>query len=159
MRSYTDLFKSARVFQKMMNLWPPLWGQGICIKYIAPDFTEIRTHLVFRWYNRNSFGTQFGGALFSMTDSFYSIMLLRNLGEGYSVWDQAASIIFWRPAREPVEASFVLTAEVLETIRKHTQNGEGYSIELPVTINGLSGERIASVTRKLNIRSCISPET
>ncbi len=155
MRRYTDLFKSAGVFKRMMNLWPPLWGQGIRIKYIAPDFMEIQTRLAFCWYNSNNVGTQFGGALFSMTDPFYSIMLLKNLGDQYVVWDQSASIVFLRPVKEPVEASFVLTNEVLETIRRQTQNGEGYSIELPVTINGVSGERIASVTRKLSIQTRI----
>ena len=152
MRKYTDIFKSAGVFRRMINLWPPLCGQGIRVTYIAPDFAEIRTRLAFRWYNRNNLGTQFGGALFSMTDPFYSIMLLKILGEQYIVWDEAASIIFLRPAREPVEASFILTAEVLDTIRRHTRDGEGYSIELPVVINTLSGNRIASVTRTLYIR-------
>ncbi len=152
MRSYTEFFQSARVLRRMMNCWPPLLGQGIRIKYIAPDFTEIQTELVFRWYNRNNFGAQFGGALFSMTDPFYSIMLLKNLDRGYRVMDQAASIIFMRPAREPVEASFILTGQVLARVRTHTQDGESYSIELPVAINGRSGKRIASVTRKLHIR-------
>jgi acyl-coenzyme A thioesterase PaaI-like protein len=143
----------------MMNLWPPLWGQGIRIKHISPDFRELRIQLTFRWYNRNNLGAQFGGALFSMTDPFYAIMLLKNLGDGYTVWDQAASITFMRPAREPVEACFCLTDDHLTTVRKQTQTGESYSIEFPVAINGLSGARIASVTRTLHIRRSPCPKS
>lgn len=153
MRRYTELFKSAAVFRRMMNLWPPLWCQGIRITHIASDFTEIRVRLAFRWYNRNNYGTQFGGALFSMTDPFYSIMLLKNLGEEYTVWDRAASIVFLCPARQPVESSFLLSAEVLEGVRSQTKDGHGYVINLPVTINGLDGKRIASVTRTLHIQN------
>ena len=159
MPEHTDLFQSARVFRSMMNLWPPLWGQGIRIKHISPDFRELRTQLSFRWYNRNNLGTQFGGALFSMTDPFYPIMLMRNLGDGFTVWDQAASIAFLRPAREPVEACFVLTEEHLAIVRSQTLNGESCSIDFPVAINGLTGARIASVTRTLHIRRSPSPES
>jgi acyl-coenzyme A thioesterase PaaI-like protein len=152
MRNYTDLFQSARVFRWMMNLWPPLWGQGIRIQYISSDFREIRTRLVFRWYNRGNPGTQFGGALFSMTDPFYSIMLLKNLGDGFTVWDQAATIAFLRPAREPVEACFLLRDKDIQTVHQQTLQGESCSLEFPVAINTLSGTRVASVTRTLHIR-------
>ena len=136
----------------MMNLWPPLWGQGIRIQYISPDFREVRTRLAFRWYNRNIVGTQFGGALFAMTDPFYAMMLMRNLGNDFTVWDQAATIAFLRPAREPVEATFVLSDEQLEVVRVQTQNGHSCSIELPIVIDTLDGTRIASVTRTLHVR-------
>ncbi|TWU27407.1 DUF4442 domain-containing protein [Bythopirellula polymerisocia] len=152
MLRYTDLFHSARVFRRMMNLWPPLWGQGIRIVYISPDFRKVRTRLLFRWYNRGNPGTQFGGALFSMTDPFYSIMLMKNLGDGFVVWDQSATIAFLRPVRETVEASFLLTDEHLEIVHQRTVKGENCSLELPVAIDTLGGARVASVTRTLHIQ-------
>lgn len=152
MLRYTDLFQSARVFRAMMNLWPPLWGQGIRIVYISPDFREVRTRLFFRWYNRGNPGTSFGGALFSMTDPFYAIMLLKNLGDGFTVWDQAATIAFLRPARETVEASFILRDEQIDMLHQRMLQSESCSLDLPVAIDTLGGLRVASVTRTLHVQ-------
>lgn len=157
MRPYTDLFRSTRIFRFMMNLWPPLWGQGIRIQSISPDFREIRTRLAFRWYNRGNPGAQFGGALFTMTDPFYSIMLLKNLGEEFTVWDQAATITFLRPAREAVEAVFQITDEHLDEVRHKTAESGSCSLELPVAINTLAGARVASVSRTVHIRRTTPP--
>ena len=38
--------------------------------------------------NRNYVGTHFGGSLFAMTDPFYMLMMMRNLGPDYIVWDK-----------------------------------------------------------------------
>ena len=44
--------------------------------------------------NRNYVGTQFGGSLYAMTDPFFMLMLMENLGRDYVVWDKAANIEF-----------------------------------------------------------------
>ena len=40
--------------------------------------TRVRMGL--GWYNRNYVGTQFGGSLYSMTDPFFMLMIMENLG-------------------------------------------------------------------------------
>ena len=58
--------------------------------------------------NRNYFGTQFGGSMFAMTDPFFALMMLRNLGPDYVVWDKAGAIEYRKPARGDVFARFSL---------------------------------------------------
>ncbi len=53
---------------------------------------SIDVEMKLRWWNANYVGTHFGGSLFAMTDAFYMLMLMANLGRDYIVWDKAASI-------------------------------------------------------------------
>ena len=59
----------------MMNRYRPYKGAGIKTLYIAKDYHKIKIAMPLKWYNRNYFGTHFGGSLFSMTDAFYPLML------------------------------------------------------------------------------------
>src|SRR3546814_13956082 len=76
----------------LMNLWPPFAFTGIRVQHIADDFSAVRVALHQRWYNRNYVGSHFGGSLFAMTDPFFMMMLLHQLGSNYIVWDKAAQI-------------------------------------------------------------------
>jgi hypothetical protein len=68
-----------------MNLWPPFLGAGIRVRFISRDWRKIVTQLRLYGLNRNYMGTHFGGSLFSMTDPFYMLMLIRTLGKDYSI--------------------------------------------------------------------------
>jgi acyl-coenzyme A thioesterase PaaI-like protein len=107
-----------------INLWPPFVGAGISVRHIAPDFREVYVEMELGLRNRGYFGTHFGGSLYAMTDPFFALMLLRNLGTGYRVWDQAASIEFVAPGRGTVHARFALTERDLAQIRRATEDGE-----------------------------------
>jgi len=78
--------------RRWINLWPPSLGAGIRVKHIAPDMKAVDVEVKLRWWNANYVGTHFGGSLFAMTDAFYMLMLMANLGRDYIVWDKAASI-------------------------------------------------------------------
>src|SRR3546814_11085126 len=52
-----------------------------------------------------------------MTDPFWMIMTMQALGDGYIVWDKAATIEFVKPGRGTVVAEFRLDDTVLEQIR------------------------------------------
>ena len=41
----------------------------------------------------------FGGSLYAAIDPFFMIMLMKNLGPAYVVWDKAPTIRFRKPAR------------------------------------------------------------
>jgi Domain of unknown function (DUF4442) len=62
--------------------------------------------------------------LYAMTDSFYMVMLLENLGRGYIVWHKSASIRFRRPGRGTERAEFRLTQERINETR-HAIDKEG----------------------------------
>jgi len=48
----------------------------------------IDVEMKLRWWNRNYVGTHYGGSLYSMTDPFFMVMLIENLG-GYDCWDKS----------------------------------------------------------------------
>lgn len=91
-----------------MNIWPPFLGAGIRVKEIDEEFKFARVELKSGLLNRNYVGTHYGGSLFSMTDPFYMLMLLHNLGKDYIVWDKAAEINYKKPGKGRLRADFNL---------------------------------------------------
>ena len=142
----------ARVFRRLINLWPPLFFNSISATRISDDYREIDVTLKLRWYNRNNVRTQFGGNLFAMTDPWYMIMIMENLGRDYFVWDKKASIEFVAPGRGAVAAKFMLTEEKLADIRAATANGEKYLPEFIVDIYNTKQELVARVHRTVYVK-------
>ncbi len=134
------------------NLWPPFLGAGIRVLSASKDFRFVKVRLSWRWYNSNYVGTQFGGSLYAMTDPFYMLMLINNLGRDYIVWDKAAAIHFKKPGRSAVFAEFRLSQEQIEQIKSKADSLPKYIFDLPVDVVTDSGEVIASVVKTLYIR-------
>src|ERR1700751_3018772 len=111
--------KSSHALRRWINLWPPFLGAGIRIQHIAPDMKAVDVEMSLRWWNANYVGTQFGGSLFAMTDPFYMLMLMANLGGEYIVWDKAASIRYRKPGRSTVRAEFRLSDAQVHDIREN----------------------------------------
>ncbi|MFT5700028.1 MAG: hypothetical protein ACI8ZB_002898 [Desulforhopalus sp.] len=70
-----------RLFRLIMNSWPPYLGAGVGVEAIGEDWRKIRVGMKLRWYNKNYLRSHFGGSLFSMTDPFFLLMLMANLGQ------------------------------------------------------------------------------
>lgn len=138
--------------KRLVPWWPPYWGTGVRIDYVAADYRAIDVSMKLTWYNRNYVGTHFGGSLFAMTDPFYMLMLIKNLGDHYYVWDKAASIDFISPGRSKVTAHFRVSDALLDDIRAHTESGEKYLKDIEVPITDEKGELVAKVVRTLYIR-------
>ncbi len=99
------------------NLFPAYWGTGARITYIAADWREIRVKLPLTWRTRNYVGTIFGGSMYGAVDPIYMIMLIKCLGDGYVVWDKAATVRFRRPGRTTLSAQFLITEEEVAQIK------------------------------------------
>ncbi len=151
MRHYSKNI-TPRFFKIMMNLYPPLLGAGVSLTKINEDYTKISIRLKFTWYNRNYVGTQFGGSLYSMTDPFYMLMFMNNLGSDYIVWDKAAHIEFKKPGKSTVYADFTITPELIQTVREKTEGGEKYVFDLPVEVYNEEKEVVALVTKTLYVK-------
>ncbi len=135
-----------------MNLWPPFLGAGIRVRRIAPDFREIVVEMPLRWYNRNYFGTHFGGSLYAMTDPFFALMVLHNLPSNYLVWDKAAAIDFVAPGRSRMRAVFRLTQDDLDTILKLTADGERHLHLFKTDVTDAEGLVVARVEKIVYVR-------
>ena len=146
------LARKARLLRWAMNFYPPYLGAGVRIQHIAGDFREIRVKMGLGWYNRNYVGTQFGGSLYSMTDPFFMLMVMENLGRDYIVWDKAASIDFIAPGKGPVYADFRIDEVLLDEIRQHTAGGDKYLPQLHVDVHDGDGTLVARVHKTLYVR-------
>ncbi len=135
-----------------MNLWPPFLGAGIRVARIAPDFREIVVEMPLRLYNRNYFGTHFGGSLYAMTDPFFALMVLHNLPAGYLVWDKAASIDFVAPGRSRVRAIFRVTQNDLDSIVKMTASGDKHLHLFNADVTDAEGLVVARVEKIVYVR-------
>lgn len=146
------LINSARGLARALSLYAPYLGAGVRVDHISADFREARVSMKLRWYNVNYVGTHFGGSLYAMTDPFYMLLLMRNLGPDYVVWDKAASIDFVRPGRGRVTASFLLTDDMLSDVLQHTANGDKYTPTWPVEVIDEDGKLVARIDKTLYIR-------
>jgi hypothetical protein len=136
----------------MMNLWPPFLGAGIRVRRLQPDWKAIDVEMKLRFWNSNYVGTHFGGSLYSMTDPFYMLMLIENLGRDYVVWDKAASIRFRRPGMGKMLASFRLPEEQLEEIRRKLKTEEKVEPQFMVEVKDETGAVVAEVQKILHVK-------
>ncbi|WP_313056429.1 DUF4442 domain-containing protein [Stutzerimonas nitrititolerans] len=150
--SELKLARKARLLRWLMNFYPPYLGAGIRVRHISDDFRQAQVRMGLRWYNRNYVGTQFGGSLYSMTDPFFMLMLLQNLGDDYAVWDKAANIEFVSPGKGRVYADFTITEQLLDEIRQHTAGGDKYLPRLHVEVRDEQGTLVARVQKTLYVR-------
>jgi acyl-coenzyme A thioesterase PaaI-like protein len=140
------------VLRRLYNLWPCYWGTGVRLKYIAKNYREMRIELPLNWRTRNYVGTIFGGSMYGAVDPVYMLMLIKNLGSDYEVWDKAASIRFRKPGRSTLHANFTLDADEI----RHIQEGVGQagSIDRVYTIDLIDkeGTACATVEKTIHIR-------
>ena len=143
---------SAGTLRRVLNVWPPFLFAGIRVRAVSGDFRHARVELRQRWYNRNFVGTHFGGSLFAMTDPFWMIMTMQALGDGYIVWDKAATIDFVKPGRGTVGARFDLGDDVLARIRDATADGEKYLHWFETDVTDAEGDVVAKVRKQVYVR-------
>lgn len=102
--------------RRYVNLFPALRFSGARVTHYAGDSSEIRAELRLGLCNRNVVGTIFGGALYTLADPFYMLLLIDRLGAEHVVWDKAATIRFLKPGRSTLYARFVITDEEVAEI-------------------------------------------
>ncbi len=141
-----------RLFLCAINLWPPFLGAGIRVKNIQPDWRAIDVEMKLRFWNANYVRTHFGGSLFAMTDPFYMLMLLENLGREYIVWDKAATIRFRKPGTGKVSAEFRLAESQIVEIREMLKTQEKFEPTFLVKVKDKNGVVVADVEKVLYIK-------
>lgn len=147
-----NLNLSPGLLRRGMNLWPPFRGAGIRVTRISADYREVDVTLKLGLLNRNYFGTHFGGSLYAMTDPFPALMMFRNLGSDYVVWDKAGAIRYVKPGRGAVHARMRLDRRAVERARAATANGGKHEPTFTVHVVDAEGGIVAIVEKTLHIR-------
>ncbi len=143
---------NTRVSRWGFNWFPAYRSTGARIEYIAADWREVRVRLPLTWRTRNYVGTMFGGSMYAALDPIYMIMLIKLLGSEYEVWDKAASILFRRPGRRTLRATFRVGPSDLETIRAIVAQDGKAEHRFTVDLLDAAGEVVASCEKLLSIR-------
>jgi hypothetical protein len=136
---------------RLINIWPPIGAAGIRVRW-GTDMKSADVEMKLRFWNQNFVGTHYGGSLYSMTDPFYMLMLIKNLGPEYIVWDKAASIRFRKPGKGKVHAEFRLTDAQLDDIREKLKTQSKYEPTFTVEVRDEAGDVVTEVQKVLHIR-------
>jgi hypothetical protein len=144
--------EKSRALRRWISFWPPFLGMGIRIKHIAPDMKAVDVEMKLRFWNANYVGTQFGGSLFAMTDPFYMLMLMANLGRDYIVWDKAATIRYRKPGKGTVRAEFRLSDTQIDHVREKLKTLPKYEPVFTVEVRDEAGVVIAEVEKVIHVR-------
>ena len=144
--------------RRWINLWPPFLGMGIRIKHIAADMKAVDVEMKLHFWNANYVGTQFGGSLFAMTDPFYMLMLMANLGRDYIVWDKAATIRYRKPGKGTVRAEFRLSDSQIEDVRQKLKTLPKYEPVFTVEVKDGAGVLVAEVEKVIHVRLAKKPD-
>ncbi len=124
----------ARMVRLGFNFHPAFRGTGGRVVHVAKDLRHIRIRLPLNWKTRNIVGSLYGGSLFAITDGAHPMMLMAALGNGYIVWDKAASIVYKKPGYTTLFADFSMPAEEIAEIHRllklHPELDRTYRVEL-----------------------------
>jgi len=156
MTLWKDVFKDPKILRLGMNLWPPFLGAGIVVETIEADYRAVSVALKSTVFNRNYVGTHFGGSLFAMTDPFFMLMIIRNIGDRYFIWDRSANIEFVAPGKGRVRAEMRITEADLEEIRDATSQGDKYERDFITEVLDEKGQLVARVSKRIYAR--LKPE-
>jgi len=138
---------------RRVNWYPPYLGMGIRVASCSEDFTRFEVELRQTWYNRNLFGTHFGGCLYAMCDPFFVFVLAMNLGRNYIVWDQSAGIRFLKPASGTITGVFEVPLPRIEEIRREVDELGRNRYHFETDLVNAQGEAVARVSKEVYVRA------
>ncbi|ELY56805.1 hypothetical protein C491_12400 [Natronococcus amylolyticus DSM 10524] len=136
----------SRLYRLGFNLFPAYRRTGGRVTYIAPDWREVRVKLPLSWRTKNYVGTTFGGSMYAAVDPFYMMMLLKNLGDEYVVWDKEAEIRFKKPGRETLYARCTITDEEIAAIEAELATEGTESVDRHYTVDLVDSEGTVHAT-------------
>ena len=87
-----------------------------------------------------------------MTDPFYMVMVMKNLGKGYIVWDKKSEIDYVSPGKSTVYAEFNLWDNDLEEIKREVEASGKYLKWFEVDIKAADGTVVAVVKKQIYVR-------
>ncbi|MDZ7901241.1 MAG: DUF4442 domain-containing protein [Rheinheimera sp.] len=136
----------------LLNLWPPFFFNGIRVVALSTDYRYAKVTLNDRPWRRNINSSQFGGAMFAMTDPIYPLMVMGALGKEYLVWDKRADIDYIKPGKGKLTAEFFLQDATVQEIQQATALGEKYFPDFVVHVKNQQHEIVCEVNRTLYVR-------
>ena len=135
-----------------MSLWIPNLFSGIRVRRFSEDWTHATVELRVNLFTRNYVKTAFGGSMQAMTDPYYFMLVMHQLGRDYVVWDTRAEIEFLKPGRGVLTAEFHVPREKAEQLRERARGGAKVLEWFETEITDRDGEVVARVRREVYVR-------
>jgi acyl-coenzyme A thioesterase PaaI-like protein len=142
---------ASKINRWKFNFFPAYRGTGARVIYIADDYRKMRVKIPLNWRTKNYVGTIYGGSLYAGIDPIYMLMLIKNLGENYIVWDKSAKIRFKRPGKETLFADFLLTEDELSGIKTTLETEKSVDRIYNVELKDKNGKVHAAIEKTLYI--------
>ncbi|OQV16476.1 hypothetical protein BV898_09466 [Hypsibius exemplaris] len=146
------VFKHRTLVFKLISWWPPYRAAGISLSRVSEDLREMDVQMKMHWWNKNVFGTHFGGSIYSMTDPWYVFMLQRNLGRGYMVWNKTSTVRFRNPGKGTIAAKLKLTEKQLAEVRADLDRSGRSEPVFNVQVFDTFGKLIAEVHQIISVK-------
>jgi acyl-coenzyme A thioesterase PaaI-like protein len=144
--------KTIKKLLRRVSWYPPYLGAGIKLKKVNKDFTRFEVEMKLRFYNRNLFGTHFGGSLYAMSDPFFVFIILNYLGQDYVVWDRSARIEFKKPGKGTVKGIFEISEDELKKIKAEVEVERKKIFVFKTEITNASEETVALIEKEIYVR-------
>ncbi|HCS61879.1 MAG TPA: tetrameric acyl-CoA thioesterase [Microbacterium sp.] len=135
-----------------MSLWAPNFFSGIRVRRFSEDWTHATVELHINLITRNFVKTAFGGSMSAMTDPYFFMLVMHQLGRDYVVWDTRGEIEFLKPGRGVLTAHFHVSKEKAAELRERAQSGAKVLEWFETTITDRDGDVVAKVRREVYIR-------
>jgi acyl-coenzyme A thioesterase PaaI-like protein len=135
-----------------MSLWIPNLFSGIRVVRFSPDWTEAVVQLHVNVFTRNYVKTAFGGSMSAMTDPYFFMLVMHQLGRDYVVWDTRGEIEFVKPGRGVLTARFEVPKSTAEELRQRAHGGGKVLEWFETEITDAAGDVVARVRREVYVR-------
>ncbi len=135
-----------------MSLWAPNLWSGIRVRRFSDDWTSATVELHVNPITRNYVKTAFGGSMSAMTDPYFFMLVMHQLGRDYVVWDTRGEIEFVRPGRGVLTAHFEVSPAKVQELRERAHGGAKVLEWFATEITDAAGEVVARVRREVYVR-------
>ncbi len=135
-----------------MSLWAPNLWSGIRVRRFAEDWTSATVELHVNVITRNYVKTAFGGSMSAMTDPYFFMLVMHQLGRDYVVWDTRGEIEFVKPGRGVLTAHFAVPPEKAHELRERAKDGAKVLEWFETEITDAAGDVVARVRREVYVR-------
>lgn len=135
-----------------MSLWIPNLFSGIRVKSFSHDWTEAVVELHVNVLTRNYVKTAFGGSLSAMTDPYYFMLIMHQLGRDFVVWDTRGEIEFVKPGRGVLTARSEVPREKAAELRERARGGAKVLEWFETEVVDAHGDVVARVRREVYVR-------
>ncbi|BDZ38959.1 PaaI family thioesterase [Microbacterium suwonense] len=135
-----------------MSLWAPNLFSGIRVRRFSDDWTHATVELHVNLITRNYVKTAFGGSMSAMTDPYFFMLVMHQLGRDYVVWDTRGEIEFVKPGRGVLTAEFSVPKTRAQELRERARGGVKVLEWFETVITDADGDVVARVRREVYVR-------